>query len=302
MSDPAHDRLIEALARHWARWGREPPLDGLTLMVSDRPTGLLHSLYRASFSAVLQGAKVSLLGECVFRYDAGKCLVASMDLPVTAQVVEASPERPYMAFSLAVDPAMVADLLLDQPEDGVVAPIKTLTTMAVGRLDATLLDPLARLFDLIDSPRDLAVIGPLIRREIVWRLLQGEHGPMLRQIGLADSRMARVARAVAWIRDHYAEPIRIPDLAALAGMSVAGLHRHFKAATTMSPIQFQKQVRLQAARRMVLADTAEIAAIGFSIGYESPSQFSRDYRRLFGEPPGRDGVAIRSGVRAAVEL
>lgn len=299
MTDPAHERLCAALNRHWVRWGRTPPLDGLTIMVSDRPTGLLRSLYRASFCAVLQGSKISLLGDRVFRYDAGKCLIASMDLPVTAQVVEASADQPYMAFSLAIDPAMVADLLIGQPAIGVEP---SMTTMAVGRLDPALLDPMARLFELIDSPRDLAVIGPLIRREIVWRLLHGEHGPMLRQIGLADSRMARVARAVAWIRDHYAEPIRIPDLAALAGMSVASFHRHFKAATTMSPIQFQKQVRLQAARRMLLADGAEIAAIGFTIGYESPSQFSRDYRRLFGEPPGRDGVAIRSGVLSSVDL
>lgn len=299
MNDDPLERPREALLRQWQRFGREPPLDGLTLMVAQEPSGFIHSIYRASFCGVLQGAKVSLLGERTFRYDTGKCLIASMDLPVTAQIVEASPARPYMAFSLAIDPATIADLLLDTPDGAAPA---SLATIAIGRMTPDLLDPLARLFALLDSPRDLAVLAPLIRREMVWRLLNGPHGAMLRQIGLADSRMARIARAVAWIREHYAEPLKVGDLAALAGMSPASFHRHFRAATALSPIRFQKQIRLQEARRMLLSEGMEVAAIGFSIGYESPSQFSRDYRRLFGTPPGRDGALIRAGVLAPVEL
>jgi len=300
MTEALLDRSRALLAAHWMRFGREPPLDGLTMTLADRPSALLHSVYRASFCGVLQGAKVSFLGERAFRYDTGKCLIASMDLPVTAQIVEASPERPYMAFSLAIDPAMVADLLLD--ESDAAPPLNDLATIAVAQMDAGLLDPLARLFALLDQPRDLAVLAPLIRREMVWRLLNGPHGGMLRQIGLADSRMARIARAVAWIRDHYAQAIRVADLARLAGMSPATFHRHFQAATAMSPIRFQKQIRLQAARRLLLGEGAEVAAVGYAIGYESPSQFNRDYRRLFGEPPGRDGAAIRAGVRTVIEL
>jgi AraC-like DNA-binding protein len=292
--------LRTLLQRQWDLYGRETPLEGLMLSVAEQPSGLLHSVYRTSFCGVLQGAKLSLLGDRAFRYDAGKCLIASMDLPITAQIVEASRERPYMAFSLAIDPAMVADLLLEDAETETAAP--NLTTMAVCELDMDLLDPLARLLALLDRPRDLAVLAPLIRREMVWRLLNGQHGAILRQVGLTDSRMARIARAVAWIRDRYAEPLRVPDLAGLAGMSPASFHRHFRAATAMTPIQFQKQIRLQAARRMLLADGGEVAAIGYSIGYESPSQFNRDYRRLFGEPPGRDGVAMREGLRSATEL
>ena len=139
------------------------------------------------------------------------------------------------------------------------------------------------------------MLAPLIRREMVWRLLGGPHGAMLRQIGLADSRMARIARVVSWIRDNFDQPLRVPDLAALAGMSPASFHRHFRAATAMTPVQYQKQIRLQAARRMLLADGVE------AIGYESPSQFSRDYRRLFGEPPGRDAAVMRSGIMVGVE-
>ncbi|MDQ0512495.1 AraC family transcriptional regulator [Ancylobacter amanitiformis] len=299
MQDNPLDRPRALLRRQWQRFGREPPLDGLTLTVAPAPSGLIHSVYRASFCGVLQGAKVSLLGERAFRYDTGKCLIASMDLPITAQIVEASAARPYMAFALAIDPAMIADLVLDMAEMPAAAP---LTSIAIGKMEADLLDPLARLLALFDTPRDLAVLAPLIRREMAWRLLNGPHGAMLRQVGLADSRLARIARAVAWIRDHYAAPLKVPDLAALAGMSLASFHRHFRAATAMSPIQFQKQIRLQEARRLLLSAGMEVAAIGFSIGYESPSQFSRDYRRLFGEPPGRDGALIRAGVLAPMTL
>lgn len=300
--DAALSRVRDLLARQWRRFGRTPPLEGMTLMVADAPSGLMHAVYRASFCGVLQGAKVSLLGERAFRYDTGKCLIASMDLPITAQIVEATPERPYMAFSLAIDPASIADLLL-ATADGPQAEAPDLgAAVAVGALGVDLLEPLGRLLALLDQPRDLKVLAPMIRREMVWRLLNGPHGGMLRQIGLTDSRMARIARAVSWIRDHYAEPLTVPDLAARAGMSPASFHRHFRTATAMSPIQYQKQIRLQAARRMLLSEGVEVAAVGFSIGYESPSQFSRDYRRLFGEAPGRDGAQMRAGVLAPVEL
>lgn len=299
MTDTPLDRLKTLLLRQWERFGIDGPLDGLTLRVETQPSEMIHSVYRASFCGVLQGAKVSFLGERAYRYDRGKCLIASMDLPVTARIVEASPDTPYMAFSLAIDPATIADLVLEDGQGAATA--ASLTTVAVGELDEGLLDPLARLFALLDSPRDLAVLAPLIRREMVWRLLNGPHGAMLRQIGLADSRMARIARVVTWIRDNFDQPLRVADLAALAGMSPASFHRHFRAATAMTPVQYQKQIRLQAARRMLLADGVEVASVGYAIGYESPSQFSRDYRRLFGEPPGRDAAVMRSGIMAGVE-
>ncbi len=299
LSDPLAN-LRDLALRQYARLGPDTPLEGLRLTVARQPSDLIHSVYRASFCAVLQGAKVSLLADRAFRYDTGKCLIASMDLPVTARIVEASEDQPYVAFSLAIDPAMIAELVLG---DGVEpsAPATALTTIAVGDLADDLIDPLTRLLALLDSPRDLPVLAPLIRRELVWRLLNGQHGLMLRQAGLADSRMGRIARAVGHIRDSFAEPLRVPELAALAGMSLASFHRHFRAATAMTPISFQKHIRLHAARRMLLAGEGDIAAIGYAAGYESPSQFSRDYRRQFGEAPGRDGAAIRAGLVALAE-
>ncbi len=293
------DHLRGLLARHWHAKGRETQIDGLFLSHAEQPSDIMRSIYRTSFCVVLQGSKISLLGEQAWRYTQGQYLIASMDLPVTAQIVEASSDRPYMAFSLTIDPAMIAELVVEL-EDA--SPAAERGPLVVGALDPSLLDPLIRLFALLDTPRDLPVLAPLIRREIVWRLLNGPHGGSLRQIGLAGGAIARIARVLRWITDHYADPISIDELAGMAAMSAASLHRHFKAATTLTPIQFQKQVRLQAARRLLLSETNEAAAAGFAVGYESASQFNRDYRRLFGQPPRRDVSAIRRDVTADLEV
>lgn len=293
------DHLRGLLAQHWHAKGRETQIDGLFLSHAEQPSDIMRSIYRTSFCVVLQGSKISLLGEQAWRYTQGQYLIASMDLPVTAQIVEASPDRPYMAFSLTIDPAMIAELVVEL-EDA--SPAAGRGPLVVGALDPSLLDPLIRLFALLDTPRDLPVLAPLIRREIVWRLLNGPHGGSLRQIGLAGGAIARIARVLRWITDHYADPISIDELAGMAAMSAASLHRHFKAATTLTPIQFQKQVRLQAARRLLLSETNEAAAAGFAVGYESASQFNRDYRRLFGQPPRRDVSAIRKDVTADLEV
>jgi AraC-like DNA-binding protein len=285
--------LAPLIAHQFARFGRETPIDGLLLSRAEAPSGPIRALYRPSFCLVVQGAKVSMLGDSAFRYDAGEGLLASLDLPVTARITQASPERPYLALSLALPPAEVTALLAEQGGTlGAPAPFAALGT---GRVDPSLYDPLRRLIQLLDQPRDRPVLEPLIRREIVWRLLGGPLGGLLRQIGTKDSQAARVARASAFIRDHHAEPLRVADLARLAGMSVQSFHRHFKAVTTLTPVQFQKQIRLQEARRRLLA-AEEVASVGYAVGYESASQFSRDYRRLFGAPPGRDGAAIRARV------
>jgi AraC-like DNA-binding protein len=285
------DALIPLVDRNYLRFGRETPLDGLLLNRAETPSGLIRSVYRPSFCVVVQGAKVSVLGDQSFCYRAGQGLLASIDVPVTARISEASPNRPYLAFSLAIDPAMVAELLAEQSEalaNG--APLSALTTT---ELDADLCGPLMRLFALLDAPRDLAVLAPLIRREIVWRLLRGGLGATLRQIGLAESHAARIGRATAFIRNRFAEPLRVADLAALAHMSVPSFHRRFKAVTTLTPLQFQKQIRLQEARRLLLVE-GDVASVGYATGYQSPSQFTRDYRRLFGVSPGRDGAAMRA--------
>ena len=284
--------LAPLIERHWRTHGRQTPIDGLLINRADTPCALIPALYRPSFCLVVQGGKMSMLGGVAYRYAAGQCLLASLDLPVTSRITQASKEQPYLALSLAIDPSTVAGLLVEQPaatRDA--APV--FTALTADDHDPALRDPLKRLLNLLDCPADQPVLAPMIRREIVWRLLGGSLGASLRQIGLADTHAARIGRATAFIRDHYAETLRVADLAALAGMSVPGFHRHFKAVTTMTPVQFQKQVRLQEARRRLVA-AEEVARVGFAIGYESLSQFSRDYRRLFGAPPGRDAAAIRA--------
>jgi AraC-like DNA-binding protein len=272
------------------RFGRDTPIEGLRLTRTETPMEI-RSVYRPSFCAVLQGSKISMLGESALRYGAGQGLLASVDVPVTARIVEASPERPYLAFSVEIDPAMVAEMLPALADEAVTEP--AFTALHTDRLDAEIMDPLGRLLRLLDTPRDIPVMAPLVKREITWRLLNGSLGPMLRHVGLRDSQAARIGRATAWIRDHFREPLRVPDLVERAGMSVASFHRHFKAVTTLSPVQFQKLVRLQEARRMLL-ENHEVAAVGYAIGYESASHFNRDYRRQFGAPPGRDIAAIRA--------
>lgn len=281
-------RLIE---RHWFVHGRETPIPGLLITRAEEPTGIIRSVYRPSFCLVVQGAKMSMLGPTPYHYGEGQCLLASVDLPVTSRIVRASADAPYLALSLAIEPVTVAEMVAEQVS--VPGPAAAFNALATSDHDPALCDPLRRLLDLLDHPADQAVLAPLIRREIVWRLLGGALGPALRQMGLVDTHAARIGRATAFIRDHYAETLRVADLAALAGMSVPGFHRHFKAVTRMTPVQFQKQVRLQEARRRLVA-AEEVARVGFAIGYESLSQFSRDYRRLFGAPPSRDAAALRA--------
>ncbi len=289
-------RLIE---RHWFVHGRETPIPGLLITRAEEPTGIIRTVYRPSFCLVVQGAKMSMLGPTPYHYAEGQCLLASVDLPVTSRIVRASADAPYLALSLAIEPMTVAELVAEQAS--VPGPAAAFNALATSDHDPALRDPLRRLLDLLDHPADQVVLAPLIRREIVWRLLGGTLGPALRQMGLADTHAARIGRATAFIRDHYAETLRVADLAALAGMSVPGFHRHFKAVTTMTPVQFQKQVRLQEARRRLVA-AEEVARVGFAIGYESLSQFSRDYRRLFGAPPGRDAAAMRAQLVSELAL
>ncbi|MCI0752655.1 AraC family transcriptional regulator [Teichococcus vastitatis] len=288
---------MAALAlRHAPECGRTSPAPGLLLMRADGTTGPVGGLYGPSLCVVLQGAKRTSLGSRSFRYDAGKYLVASVDLPVTGRIIEASPRQPYLAMALSIDAASLSALLLENEADTAAPPAPGL---AICTLEAELAEPLLRLLRLLDRPRDIPALLPLLSREILYRLLQGPQRGMLRQLALAGSPTARIARAIGWIREHYDAPLRIEALARLAHMSPSTFHRHFRAVTALTPLQFQKQLRLQEARRRLLAGEAEIASVGFALGYESPSQFSREYRRLFGEPPGRDGAALRAALGPA---
>jgi AraC-like DNA-binding protein len=287
---------IEELRRLIVRHAGSPPAlmtaSGIRAVASNTPTELAHHVLEPTLAVVAQGAKRAVLGDQVFEYGAGQYLVVSVDLPIAGHVFRASPELPYLAAALTLKPSVIATLLLDMAatERPLIEPA------GFGVSDATpeLLDSVVRMLRLLDRPHDAAVLGPMLEREILWRLLNGEQGAMVRQIGLADSRLSQISRAIRWIRVHHAKPFRIEDLAEMAAMSASSFHRHFRAVTTMSPLQFQKVIRLQEARARLLAESEDIAAVGFSVGYESPSQFSREYSRLFGAPPGRDVARLRT--------
>jgi AraC-like DNA-binding protein len=248
---------------------------------------------------VAQGGKRLALGGEVYDYAAGQYLVASVDLPVTGQFTDATPEHPALGFGLNLRPEVVAELLIGASE---LAGRRGASPrgIAVGDAPDELVDAAVRMLRLLDRPRDIPVLAPMIEREIHWLLMTGEQGAAVRQLGLADSGLSRVRHAVRWIRDRYAETIRVDELARLTRMSASTFHRSFQAVTAMSPIQFQKQVRLQEARLRLLADPSDVTAVAYAVGYESPSQFSREYRRQFGAPPGRDAARLRASVGSGV--
>jgi AraC-like DNA-binding protein len=243
---------------------------------------------------VAQGSKRLALGDRVYEYGAGDYLVSSLDLPVTGQFIDADADHPALGMGLVLDPASVAELLLQAgsaaPREGRGNPP---SSMLVGKAPARVVDAATRLLRLLDSPRDIPVIAPLIKREILWWLIESEHGAAVRQLGLADSNLSHIARATRWIRQHYARAFKVEDVAAFAGMSASAFYRHFQAATAMSPIQFQKQIRLQEARLLLAANPGDVAGVGYRVGYDSPSQFSREYRRQFGAPPSEDAIRLR---------
>ncbi|MBA8880836.1 AraC family transcriptional regulator [Phyllobacterium myrsinacearum] len=280
------------IARHTGTDGQAMPIPGIRLLSSSVPTEPINGFYEPAFALVAQGAKRTMVGNRIFEYGAGQYLVVSLGLPIAGHVTTASHEEPYLAFRLSLNPPVIASLLLEAStaNQSTSDPLG----LAVSHASPEIIDAVIRLLRLIDRPEDLAILWPMLEREILWRLLTGEQGNSVRQIGLADSRLSQINRAIRWIRAHYAEIFRIDDLADIAGMSAASFHRHFRAITAMSPLQYQKQIRLQQARAWLIAESRDVASVGFAVGYESPSQFSREYRRLFGVPPGKDIVRLRS--------
>jgi AraC-like DNA-binding protein len=271
------DRTITAIPR-------------VTLSRSHVTTSPLPGIYYPLLCVIAQGRKRVFLGNEEFHCDATSYLVASLDLPVSGQVLEA----PCLGFTLALDVATLAALLLQMPPAALnCAPSKA---MAINKLDDELLDPILRLIRLLDKPEHIPMLAPLIEREILYRLLLGPRGEMLRQLALPASRLSQIRRAIDQIRSRFDQPLRVEELARAAGMSQPSFHRHFRAVTAMSPLQFQKQIRLQEARRRLLSQPADAARIGFEVGYESASQFSREYSRLFGSPPGRDAKRLRQSL------
>lgn len=261
------------------------------------PTPPCPHIVEPMVSVIAQGAKRMDIADRSLGYCTGQYIVLPVDMPLDAHVVEASGAAPFLGFGLALRAEAIAGLLL---EAGAARPApQDDSGMTVSDLTDDLLDPIVRLLRLLDRPGDIPILGAALEREILWRLLTGPQGAAVRQIGIADSHVARIGRAARWLRQHFTETVRIEGVAEVAGMSVTSLHRHFRAITSLTPIQYQKQLRLHAARTRLMTAREDVAEVGFEVGYDSPSQFSREYRRLFGAPPGRDGAQMRANAETA---
>ncbi|MET0268343.1 MAG: AraC family transcriptional regulator [Duganella sp.] len=269
---------------------------GLTIYRHVAPTEAHSSTYQPSIALVAQGKKQVDLGPTQFIYDETHFLLTSLELPVTSRVIEASAQRPYLCVRLALDMAMVRALIGHggMPPACPASPDSASLAMTTGPTSAPLLDVFGRLLDLQHAPADTAFLGDLWAREIVYRVLQSAEGERLRGIATAGDYSEKTAAAVAWIKEHFARPLRLEELADVAAMGRSTLHRHFRALTAMTPLQYQKLLRLQAARRLMLTEGRDAASAAFEVGYESASQFNREYSRFFGRSPMRDIKALRA--------
>lgn len=301
------EALARLIDRHSPGDGVHPTaIPRLHLIRSARVTEPLLVLHRPAVCIIAQGRKRVMLAERIYEYDRRRYLIVSFDLPITGEITEASDDTPYLCLRLDLDPALLAALVLEVGETasngGALPPtgigsVRGGAASGVMLSDATpaLLDAAVRLASLLEAPRgEAAVLAPLIEREILYRLLTGEQGARLAAIAQGEGRQQAVGRAIRWLKHHFDRPFRLETLAAEARMSPSALSQHFKAVTAMSPLQYQKQLRLQEARRLILASAMDAASAGHAVGYDSPSQFSREYARLFGAPPIRDVARLRA--------
>ena len=295
----ADDRLTELralIARH-ARADETTAIDGVLLSAAGRPGEPRASTTGTVMALIAQGAKRLAIGDRVYDYRPGQYLVASVDLPITGHYTHASEDEPALGFGLILRPAAIASLVLDAAAAHASSPPRRAHSappgIGVAEASPELLDAVVRMVRLLDSPADRDILAPMLEREILWRLVNGPLDQSVRQIGLADSSLTHVSRAVRWITEHYDKPFRVEELARSCDMSTSAFHRNFQAVTALSPIQFQKQIRLQKSRLLLFGGADDVATVGHRVGYDSTSQFSREYRRQFGLPPGRDAARVR---------
>jgi AraC-like DNA-binding protein len=288
---------IEALAKSIARWTDKPDrimtaIPELSFFRRDEPTQTASAMYEPSICLTTQGGKRVMLGDDTYVYDAHHFLITSVDLPTVVQIIEASPDKPFLGLILKLDQREISQLMVDSnlPPP---RPQQSSRGMATGEVTVQLLTAFHRLIELLDEPRDIPILAPTIQREICYRLLVSDQGARLRQMALTGSQSQQIARAIYWLKSNFAQPLRIDSLAAQVNMSTSTFHHHFRQVTAMSPLQYQKWLRLNEARRLMLAENQDAAAAAFEVGYESPSQFSREYSRLFGGPPLRDISSLR---------
>lgn len=291
------DGVIEALGGSIARLTGKGELHttavaGLSLFRREEPTEPITGMYEPSVCLVAQGAKRVRLGDDTYVYDAHHYLITSVHLPTVVQVIEASPEKPYLGLRLMLDLREISQLMADsnlpQPRAQ-----QSSRGMAIGEVTLPLINAFLRLIDLLLDEKDIPILAPVIQREIIYRLLVGDQGERLRQIASAGSQSHQISRAIDWLKSNFMQPLSIDELAAHVSMSSSTFHHHFRSMTALSPLQYQKQLRLQEARRLMLAERMDAANAAFQVGYESPSQFNREYNRLFGAPPLRDITKLR---------
>jgi AraC-like DNA-binding protein len=287
-----NDELVDRLSRVLPSDAAKEVFPGLNVSRVSVCKESARGVYEPAFCFVAQGAKQAQLGNEIFRFDPDHYMIYTVDLPLIFRIVDATPERPYLGFSLTLTPSVVASVMV---ESGI--KIKSgngsAKAMGVNAVSADLRDAIVRLVRLIDDPAGQRVLAPLITREIIFRLLEGGQGPRLAHL-LSFGDTERVSKAVAHLRAHFDEPLKMEEIARTIGMSVSRFHHHFKSVTAMSPLQYQKQIRLQEARRLMLNEDVDAASAGFRVGYEDPSYFSRDYKKQFGAPPQRDIAALRN--------
>ncbi len=294
----AYQEMASIISRFTPDDGEHPTAVGNLFVVRrSSTTALAHIVQWPFLGLVVQGAKSLSLGAHVHHYGVGDYMVLSLDLPVMSRVTKASPEAPNLGLGIRIEPERLKDLL---GRIGTARPASPddILAVAVNKAPPDLLDAVVRLLRLLDRPEDIVALAPLIEQEILYRVATGPFGPALLQIATIETPSNRIAQAVAWLRQNFTRPLRIEELAGHAGMSVSSLHHHFKAVTAMTPMQYQKQLRLHEARRLMLTERLDVGSAGYSVGYQSPSQFSREYSRLYGLPPLRDVGAARAPVAA----
>lgn len=292
--DEQQNELVQLIKRYSSEDGCHATcIPSLFVISESHVTEPVYSVYKPSFCLIVQGEKEVLLAKESFKYGPGDYLVASLDLPVTGQVINASSNAPYLALKLEFTPSQILEILDDATIQ--VGPEKrTNRAMFVSQVETSLLDAVVRLARLLDNPNDIPVLAPIFTKEILYRVLQGSYGRIVEQMAIEGSYTYHIREVIEFIKKNYNETIRIEELAEIANMSVSTLHRHFKEITAMSPIQFQKHIKLQEARRILLSEATDAADVAFRVGYESPSQFSREYSRMFGFPPKEDITRLRN--------
>lgn len=285
---------------------RHAPADGtyltsvpaLTLRYATKTSESMESVHQPSICIVAQGAKTVTLADESYRYDPSTYLVVSVELPMIGRIIEASPEEPYLAAKLSFDTDVVLDIVKEMGEPRQSDRAEASRGVAVNRVSPALLQAVVRLLELLDAPEDIPILSPLVIREILYRVLQGEQGALVRQFAIIGSHAQRIAKAIQRINREYDRPLAVDRLAESVNMSTSAFHKHFKRVTSLSPLQYQKTVRLQEARRFMLTEGMPAADAAFRVGYESPSQFSREYARMYGRPPMLDIRELREAIAA----